>query len=61
MEKDATLKVLVLTSNTKWDQMDLPNGTEFKELFTAIYKKALEVQEEQKSNAIYTQGKHLLQ
>eukprot|EP00957_Ditylum_brightwellii_P110988 8464767-Ditylum_brightwellii.AAC.1 len=39
-EKDATLKVSVSSSNAKWDQTDLPNGTEFKELITATYKKS---------------------
>ena len=40
IEKDPTLKVSVLTSKAKWDLTDLPNGTEFKELFTTTYKKS---------------------
>eukprot|EP00957_Ditylum_brightwellii_P150416 11454009-Ditylum_brightwellii.AAC.1 len=60
-EKDAAIKVLGLTSNTKWDQTDLSNGTEFERLFTATYKKAPKAQEEQKLNAIYTQAKNYQQ
>eukprot|EP00957_Ditylum_brightwellii_P043960 3336094-Ditylum_brightwellii.AAC.1 len=37
-ETHAAIKTLVITSNAKWDQTDLPNGTKFERLFTATYK-----------------------
>eukprot|EP00957_Ditylum_brightwellii_P039082 2954114-Ditylum_brightwellii.AAC.1 len=37
-DTDAALKVLVITSNTKGDLTDLPNGNKFERLFTATYK-----------------------
>eukprot|EP00957_Ditylum_brightwellii_P063640 4830701-Ditylum_brightwellii.AAC.1 len=46
-DTDAALKVSVITSNTKWDLTDLPNGNKFERLFTATYKQTLEVQDKQ--------------
>ena len=41
LEYEPTLKLSVLTSNTKWGKKELPNGKAFDELFSTTYKQSV--------------------